>query len=111
MIFKSLLAGIFLQAGTALYAQAPDAKAISIYQTESYGEQVVRVSFDAEATSFGMFKITDSHGQVVVLIREAELIPSPNYFSVSTEALKKGEEYVFSIETPKQVYTTRFKLQ
>jgi hypothetical protein len=111
MIFKSLLVGIFLQAGTALFAQSPRSGALQMRQVNAYGEEVAQVSFDGDATPTGIFRITDSHGAVVLLTPEAELIHSPYYFSVGLETLKKDEQYVFSIETPKQVYTTPFKLQ
>lgn len=111
MIFKSLLVGIFLQAGVALHAQSPRSGVIQVRQANAYGEQVAQVSFDGDDTPTGIFRITDSHGTVVFLTPEAELIHSPYYFSVSLDLLKKDEQYVFSIETPKQVYTTPFKLQ
>jgi hypothetical protein len=109
MIFKPLLVGCFLQLGAVLYAQAGDPNGLKLKQTTAYGEQVVQVSFDGDDSHFGTFKVTDSRGQVVLLTQEAELIPSPYYFSVAIEGLNK-EEYVFSVETAKGLYSTRFTI-
>jgi hypothetical protein len=110
MIFKSLLVGGFLQLGAVLYAQTGDPNDLKLKQTTAYGEPVVEVSFNGDDSHFGVFRVTDSKGQIVILTPEAELIPSPYYFSVNIQGLKK-EEYVFSVETAKGVYTTRFTIQ
>jgi hypothetical protein len=104
------LVGVFLQFGATLYAQAPGSKEIALKQTFVYGEQVVQVSFNGDSESFGTFRITDGNGRVVFLTQEAELIPAPNYFSVNIDAFEKGE-YIFSVQTTKSVYETRFTIQ
>jgi hypothetical protein len=110
MIVKSVLVGCFLQLGAVLYAQADNPGNLELKQATAYGESVVEVSFNGDDSHFGVFKVTDSKGQVVILTPEAELTPSPYSFSVNIEALKK-EEYLFSVETAKGVYTTRFTIR
>ncbi len=108
-MFKSLLAGIFLHLSSALFAQVSGTPEIALQQTEAYGEKVLFVSFNGDDEPFGSFTVTNSEGKVVYAIREAELIPSPNYFTVNLEEFE-ADEYNFVIRTAKGTYTTRFTI-
>lgn len=110
MIFKNLLAGAFLLSSATLFAQAPGSKEIPLKQVDFFGQQVVQVSFNGDDEPFGAFTVTDSYGKVVYAIDEAELIHSPNYFTMNIEALEKGE-YTFSVKTSKASYQTQFTIR
>ena len=109
-MLKSLLTGVLLQLSTGLFAQAPGSKEITLNQVKAYGEEVVQVSFNGDDSSFGEFRITSGDGKVVFHTKEAELLPSPNYFLVSLEDIEAGA-YVFSVQTKKGSYSTTYTIR
>jgi hypothetical protein len=108
MMFKSLLAGVFLQLSIVSFAQTGDP--ITIRQTETYGQKVTQVSFNGDKSSFGALTVTDSQGKIAFRVEEAELIASPNYFTLDLSGLPKGE-YVMTVETKVKAYAQPFKIQ
>jgi hypothetical protein len=108
MIIKGLLAGLFLQLSVLSFAQSGD-PALTIRQTEANGQKVVQVSFDGDKIPFGVVTITDSEGKIAYRMEEAELVPSPNYFTLDLSALPKGS-YVMTIETKLKKYDQSFTI-